>query len=110
MSADGGVDGVVVAVRRPGNHPHAVDGVQSRFDVVVGGHPRAVHPARKQRQRRVELAVGDVAEVAIAEQSDADGAHCAPGRGNWVPTKRSHMPSVISARWPMSTRALGVTR
>ena len=109
-TTDGGVDGVVVAIGRPGNHPHAVDGVQPRFDVAVGWHPRAVRPARKQRQRSVELAVRDVGEIAIAEQGDADVAHCAPGRGNWVPTKRSHMPSVMSARWPMSTRALGVTR
>ena len=108
--SDGGVHGVVVAIGRTGDDPHAVDGVERRVDVGVGGEPRGVGPAREARQRSVELAVRDVVEIAIAEDGDADVAHCAPGRGNWVPTKRSHMPSVMSARWPMSTRALGVTR
>jgi len=30
-------------------------------------------------------------------------AHAPPGRGNCEVRKRSHSPSVISLRWPMST-------
>ena len=36
--------------------------------------------------------------------------YSSPGRGNCDASMRSHMPSVISARWPTSSRADGVTR
>jgi hypothetical protein len=62
---------VLVAVGRAGHHPQRIERRGAAGLGAVGRHPAGVHAGRHQLERRVQLAMGQIARVAVAEDADA---------------------------------------
>ena len=125
LSGRGGTAQAEAAAAAPAALPVSVSVVAPRQTV-----PWDEFSGRLEAVERVEIrsrvagawgAVGIVARGAKGGQRGArsnrrphasatPGPHSAPGRGNCVATNRSQRRSGMSARWRMSTCALGVTR
>jgi hypothetical protein len=62
--------GGVVAVGRARDHPDPVEAAERDRRSALRADPEWLHPVRQQRQRRSELAMGEQAEILVAEQCD----------------------------------------
>jgi hypothetical protein len=69
--ADGCVNRLVVAVRRARQHPQAVEAVDPASLLAVGGDPAQLDAVGREAHRRVDLAVSEVAEIAVAQRGNA---------------------------------------
>ena len=65
--ADRRCHGVVVAVRRPGQHPDAVELVDAR---ALGREPADLDIRGREGHRRVDLTMGEVCGLAVSECGD----------------------------------------
>ena len=71
--ADGGVNGVVVAVGRARQRPETVEAVDSTRLAAVGGHPAQIDPVGYETHGRFNLAMCDVLEIPVPEGGDRRG-------------------------------------
>ena len=85
-------------LRGPGSSPSNTGGRTSK------------RPAPQSATRSPSCCATATSRRPVAAATSSTAAEAYSGRGNCVPTKRSHMPSVISLRWAISAWAERVTR
>jgi hypothetical protein len=66
------VRGFVVAIRRSGHQPDAVEAAEIANLRAVGGHPDRFDAAAEHRANGVDLAMARVCLVLVADHGDAD--------------------------------------